>query len=234
MPRLTACGTDAIAPGAAYSPANCSRGCLPSSIPRSLASSRGNVIPRHRHDPLAPGELDLEIHQVLLPERHFRRRQVKFPHAGKTLVIEAHRLFAPRHEAVAPGLQRFSIMQPQDFDVADQKARLLDRGDDLGKGGDIAAREDVFRDPWARHIGAGRAADRVQHHDAVVAEKFGAAPEKGFIEVDADMFEHADRHDAVEWAGNIAVIARAGILPTPSGSFRRRGHSRPAIAPTTA
>ena len=40
MPRLTACGTDAIALGAAYSPANCSRGCLPSSIPRSLASSR--------------------------------------------------------------------------------------------------------------------------------------------------------------------------------------------------
>ena len=39
MPRLTACGTDAATIGTDYSPANCNRGCLPSSIPRKLASS---------------------------------------------------------------------------------------------------------------------------------------------------------------------------------------------------
>jgi hypothetical protein len=33
-----------------------------------------DVIPRHRHDALAFGELNLEIHQVLLAERHFRGR----------------------------------------------------------------------------------------------------------------------------------------------------------------
>jgi hypothetical protein len=48
----------------------------------------------------------------------------------------------------------------------------------------------------------------VQHHDAIVGEKFGAAAEKGFIEVDADMFEHADRYDPVERAGNIAIVAQ--------------------------
>ena len=108
---------------AAYSPAICSRGRLPRSIPRSLASSSRDVVPRHRHDALALGELDLEIHHVLLAERHFRARQVKFPHPRKALVIEPHRLFPPRHEAFAPRLQRFRVVQPQDFDVADQQAR---------------------------------------------------------------------------------------------------------------
>ena len=46
----------------------------------------------------------------------------------------------------------------------------------------------------------------MQHHHAVVGEKLGAAPEKGFVEVDADMFEHAHRHDAIERPGHVAII----------------------------
>ena len=46
----------------------------------------------------------------------------------------------------------------------------------------------------------------MQNHDAVIAEQFGASPEEGFIETDADMLEHADRYDPVERAGNVAVI----------------------------
>ena len=38
--RLTACETELPGLEPAYSPANCSRGCCPSSTPRSLASSR--------------------------------------------------------------------------------------------------------------------------------------------------------------------------------------------------
>ena len=36
--------------------------------------------------------------------------------------------------------------------------------------------------------------------------------EEGFVEIDADMFEHADRDDAVEGAFDVAVILVAGIL----------------------
>ena len=121
-PRISACETRF------HSPAICSRGRLPRSMPRSLASSSRDVVARHRHHALALGELDLEIHHVLLAERHFRGRQIKFPHPRKALVIEPHRFFPPRHETLAPGFQRFGVMQPQDFDVAHQQPGALDRG----------------------------------------------------------------------------------------------------------
>ncbi len=63
------------------------------------------------------------------------------------------------------------------------------------------------------------AADRVQQHDAVVAEQFGAAPEKGVVEVDADMLEHADRHDAVERAATCRDSPAAGTSPTRARFF---------------
>jgi len=46
----------------------------------------------------------------------------------------------------------------------------------------------------------------MQHHDAVIGEKFGAAPKIGLVEIDADMLEHADRHDAVERSRNVTIV----------------------------
>src|SRR5262249_52733770 len=40
----------------------------------------------------------------------------------------------------------------------------------------------------------------------VVGENAGAALEERIIETDADMLEHADRNNAVEGAGNVAII----------------------------
>src|ERR1700722_16313427 len=97
-------------------------------------------------------------------------------------------------------------MQPQDFDVAHQQSGALDRGHYFGQSGDVAAGENVFRNPGIGDIGPVRTADRMQHHDAVVGQKFGAAPEVGLVEVDADVLEHSDRYDAVEGAGNVAII----------------------------
>src|ERR1044071_6809668 len=97
-------------------------------------------------------------------------------------------------------------MQPQDFHVADQKAGALDGRDHLGRSRDVATRKDAFGDPGAGHIGAGGAADRMQEHDAVIGEQLGTAAEIGLVEVDADMLEHADRYDALERAGDVAIV----------------------------
>ena len=137
----------------AYSPAICSRGRVAALDPAQFCFLARDIIARHRHHALALGELNLEVHHVLLAERHFRARQIKFPHPRKALVVELHRFLPPRHEAFAPGFQRFGVMQPQDFDVADQKPGALDRRHHFGQRRDIAAGEDVFRDPGIGDVG---------------------------------------------------------------------------------
>src|SRR6516165_5637368 len=46
----------------------------------------------------------------------------------------------------------------------------------------------------------------MQHDQAVIGQKLGAALEESVVVVDADMFEHPDRHDAVERSPNVAII----------------------------
>ena len=99
-------------------------------------------------------------------------------------------------------------MQPENFDVAHQQSSVFDRRDDLGDGGNVAARENILRDPGAGHVGTGRAADRMQHHHTVIAEQFGAPPKEFFVKAHADMLEHADGHDPVELPGNVAIVAQ--------------------------
>src|SRR5260370_40555198 len=48
----------------------------------------------------------------------------------------------------------------------------------------------------------------MQHHDTVVGENAGAFLEERIIEADADMLEHADRDNAVEGAGYVAIVER--------------------------
>ena len=50
------------------------------------------------------------------------------------------------------------------------------------------------------------AADRMQHHDAVRLQQRRAFVEEGAVVVDADMLEHADRDDAVEALGQVAIV----------------------------
>ena len=82
----------------------------------------------------------------------------------------------------------------------------LDRRQDLRQRRNVAAREDVFADPGIGDAGAFGAADRMQQHDAVVGERGAAFAEELVIEADPDMLEHADRDDAVERAGHVAVV----------------------------
>src|SRR4029077_5273790 len=68
------------------------------------------------------------------------------------------------------------------------------------------------------------AADRVQERDAVVGEKLCAFAEKNVVEADADMLEHADRHDAVEAAVDVAII-----LKPEAGIARQAALERPVL-----
>jgi len=82
------------------------------------------------------GDLDLKVHHVLLAERHFSEvARVEFPHPRKALVIEPHRFLAPRHETLAPGLERLGVMQPQDFDCRIPGVRRVRSRGSLGKCG---------------------------------------------------------------------------------------------------
>jgi hypothetical protein len=109
-------------------------------------------------------------------------------------------------ELVTPGHDGLGIVKAQNFNVSDQKAGSLDCRHYFGERWNVAAREDVFGDPSIGEAGPMRSADCGQHHDAVVGEKLGTFGKESIIEIDADMFEHADRDDAVEGTGNVTVI----------------------------
>ena len=87
-----------------------------------------NIVARHRYYALALGDLYLQHHHGLLAERHFGGRQVEFPHAHETGIVETLNLLAMRKEACAPVLQRLGIVQAQNLDIGDKQARALDRG----------------------------------------------------------------------------------------------------------
>ena len=108
-------------------------------------------------------------------------------------------------------LQRLGVVQPQDLDVGDQQAGALDRGQHLRQRRDVAAGEDVLGDPGVGDVRPLRAADRMQQHDAVVGQQLGALAEKGVVEHQADVLEHADRNDAVEFFLQVAIVLHAEI-----------------------
>ena len=114
----------------------------------------GNVVTRDRHHALAPGELDLRHHHVLLAKRHFRSREIELPHAHKPRLVNAFDIVAVGEKTLAPGFKRFRIMQPKDFDVRDKQPRAFDRRQNLGQGRDVATGEDIFRDPGIGDVGS--------------------------------------------------------------------------------
>ena len=93
--------------------------------------------------------------------------------------------------------QGFGIMQAQDLDIRSPQTAFLDDGQNLAQRRAIAAGEDVFRDPGIGHAGPCGAADGVDQPDAVRRQRIAHRAEEGVVMPDADMFEHADRHDTI-------------------------------------
>ena len=122
-----------------------------------------------------------------------------------------------RQEPLAPVFECFRIVQAQDFNVGDEQAGSLNFRQDLRQRGNVAAGENIFRDPGAGDVGSFRAADRMQHHHALVGEQLRALLEERVVVIDANMLKHADRHNAVEGTGDIAIILQpeAGAIFEP-------------------
>ena len=57
----------------------------------------------------------------LLAERHLGRGEIELPHPHEALVVEPLGLLAVGQEALAPGLERLGVVQPQDLDVGDEE-----------------------------------------------------------------------------------------------------------------
>jgi hypothetical protein len=70
----------------------------------------------------------------------------------------------------------------------------------------VATGKYVLRDPGIGDVRPFGAADRMQQHHAVIFEQRGAFAEKSVVEADANMFEHADRHDAIVAIRHVAVV----------------------------
>ena len=118
-----------------------------------------------------------------------------------------------------------SLTTSPDFSIAGMHFR---------KGRDVAAREDVFADEGAGRGRRAAAADRMQQHDAVRLQHLRAFVEEGAVVVDADMLEHADRDDAVEALGNVAVVLDLEMHVVVEALGLRRARSRPHAARSTA
>ena len=162
---------------------------------------RTHVIACQRQRVAAFGQLDLDVHMAIVAEGAFGGGEIEQPHPVETLVVQRDDPGAFRHAAVVPVADGQRIVQPQHLDVGRPQPRPLDRRDDLRQGGRIAAGEDVLggeRIGRPRPVGAG---DGVDQRDAVGLEQRVDGIEELAIVRQADMFEHADRNDAIEVAG---------------------------------
>ena len=97
-------------------------------------------------------------------------------------------------------------MQAEDFHIGGVQAGTLDGRQHLGQSRAVAAGEDVFGDPAIGGVWRAGAADGVQQGDAVRGEAAANHLEEGIVVADADMFEHADRDDAVEGSVERAIV----------------------------
>ncbi len=61
----------------------------------------------------------------------------------------------------------------------------------------------------------------MQHHHAVVAEQLRTLAEEGAVVIDADMLEHADRHDAVERSRHVAIVLQIETRARAQALFGR-------------
>src|SRR6266852_1082989 len=106
-----------------------------------------DVVASQRHRVDRTRHLHLPDHVFVAAECDLRPGEVEFPHPAKALVVKLAYLLAIGLKALLPRTQSLGVMETQDFDVGDPQAGLLDRREDLGQSGRIAAREDVFADP---------------------------------------------------------------------------------------
>ena len=136
--------------------------------------------------------------------------QIEFPHPPEA-GIEHRRDVGIGHESLAPDAAGLGVVQAQDLDVGDPQVGLLDGRDDFRQAGDVAAREDVF---LGEGVGGARPvhlADRVNQGHAVVVQQAMDGLEIGPEVRRADVFQHADRDDAVELLVQVAIVGQAEV-----------------------
>ena len=123
-------------------------------------------------------------------------------------------------------------MQPQHFHVGAPQAAALGRGENLRQRRHVAAGENVLADERAGGAGRRHAADAVDEGVAVGLQQFADLGEILVEMADADMLHHADRDDAVELAGELAIVELAELdaVGDAGGLRRARARSRSARA----
>src|SRR5262245_37473368 len=167
-----------------------------------------HIIARERQGLLVFCQLQLEHHQVLIEERRLRAGEVHFPHSAEALAEPFRRNMPGGAETLAPVTEGRRIMEPQDLEVGDDQSLPLDWREHLAQGRAVAARKDVFADEGIGRRRPVEAADRMEYGHAVIGEELADLLEEGAIVSDADMLEHADRHDAIEFAFEIAIVTQ--------------------------
>jgi hypothetical protein len=126
-------------------------------------------------------------------------------------------LIAMGQEIDSPCAQCLRVMEAQYLDIADDQARALNHGSKFGQCRRVTPRKDVAPHPG---IGFGwtiPAPDRVEQHHAIVREQVAAFAEERIVMARANVFEHSDRDDAIEFLRHRTIILDAKLARQPFG-----------------
>src|SRR3546814_4008039 len=91
-------------------------------------------------------------------------------------------------------------MQSPDFEIVQEQAAFFQHRQGFGRGRDVATGKDVFADPGIATAGRRQTTDAVDQRGAMWLEPFAHLLEEGRVLRPADVFEHADADDGVEFA----------------------------------
>lgn len=79
------------------------------------------------------GKLHLKYHHRAKAESDLAQNEIEFPHAAEPFVKECHNALTISHGTLTPVTEGLCVVQTQNFDVGDNKARTLYGREDLGK-----------------------------------------------------------------------------------------------------
>src|SRR5262245_23838211 len=164
------------------------------------------IVPRPRDVVRRPArEEHLEELEEAGAEAGDRPREVEAPHPHEALVEPAGDLVAVVLEPSEPVLQGAGIVQAEILDVEDGEVRRLKQADHLAKRRRVRTGKDATRHEGTE-LDETIAADRMQQAAPVRSERAIHDSAEVPVVLWPDVLEHADRHERVVGADQVAIV----------------------------
>lgn len=148
--------------------------------------------------------------QIARTESAGARQQVIPPHAVEARAQPVGECRPRGLEVRVPGHQRAVVVGAEVVQVFDHEA-LCAGEPDVGEGGELAVGEDVAVDPRIGAVPGLAASDGVQQEQSIVGQAALGHVHVGRVVLAAHVLEHAEAHDTVEAAVEIAVVGEPDL-----------------------